>query len=154
MEKGLSPRQEAFVNAYAATGFTNGTQAAIAAGYLEKNAHVTASRLLKNAKVNAAIAARRKPAQEAAQVDAAYVFARLRDVVESSMTRVPVLDMMGEHTYDAGGAPVFRLLDAPSANSALRTLVTALGMGREKADKDATIAALAGSLQEALGRVE
>jgi len=45
----LTPRQSRFVNEYLVD--LNGTQAAVRAGYSESGAHVTASRLLKNAKV-------------------------------------------------------------------------------------------------------
>ncbi len=50
----LSAKQKAFVTAYLINGF-NATKAAIAAGYANGSAHVTGSRLLRNAKVAAAI---------------------------------------------------------------------------------------------------
>jgi phage terminase small subunit len=50
------PREERFVARYVEN--PNGTQAAIAAGYSPKSAHVTASRLLKRAKITNAIARR------------------------------------------------------------------------------------------------
>ena len=50
------PREERFVTLYVEN--PNGTQAAIAAGYAPKSAHVTASRLLKRAKIRDAIARR------------------------------------------------------------------------------------------------
>ncbi len=49
----LPPKQAKFVAEYLRDG--NGTRAALAAGYGEGGAHVTASRLLKNAKVAAAV---------------------------------------------------------------------------------------------------
>jgi phage terminase small subunit len=52
----LDPREERFVTLYVDN--PNGTQSAIAAGYAPKSAHVTASRLLKRAKVRDAIATR------------------------------------------------------------------------------------------------
>ncbi len=54
----LSGRQQAFVEAYIADIKHNQTAAAIAAGYKEKTAAQAASRLMKNEKVAAAIAAR------------------------------------------------------------------------------------------------
>ena len=51
----LSPRQQRFVEEYLVD--LNGTQAAIRAGYSEKGAHVQASQLLSNPKVNEAVAA-------------------------------------------------------------------------------------------------
>jgi phage terminase small subunit len=52
----LDPREERFATRYVEN--PNGTQAAIAAGYSPKSAHVTASRLLKRAKIKDAIAKR------------------------------------------------------------------------------------------------
>lgn len=53
----LDNRQQRFVDVYVTNGFRE-RKAAIEAGYAEKSAHVTASRLLKNAKIQAAISAR------------------------------------------------------------------------------------------------
>jgi phage terminase small subunit len=50
----LTPKQERFVEAYLANN-GNGTQAAIAAGYGQKSAHVTASRLIRLPKVRNAL---------------------------------------------------------------------------------------------------
>jgi phage terminase small subunit len=52
----LDPREERFVTLYVDN--PNGTQAAIAAGYAPTSAHVTASRLLRRAKIKDAIARR------------------------------------------------------------------------------------------------
>ena len=49
----LTPRQANFISEYLKTG--NATRAAIDAGYPESSAHVTGARLLKNAKVKAAV---------------------------------------------------------------------------------------------------
>lgn len=48
-ENGLTEKQRRFCDYYLID--PNGTQAAIKAGYAEKNAHVEASRLLRNAKI-------------------------------------------------------------------------------------------------------
>jgi phage terminase small subunit len=50
----MTPKQAIFYGEYIKDG--NGTRAAIAAGFPEKSAHVAAARMLKNAKVAAAIA--------------------------------------------------------------------------------------------------
>jgi phage terminase small subunit len=60
----LTEKQNRFVDAYLLE--QNGTKAAIAAGYSEKSAAVEASRLLRNAKVVAAIEVQRAPAPEVA----------------------------------------------------------------------------------------
>ena len=54
----MTERQYRFVNEYFLSG-ANGTAAAKAAGYSSKSAHVTAARLLRNAKVGAEIERRR-----------------------------------------------------------------------------------------------
>ena len=51
----LTGKQQAFVAAYLSNGF-NATKAAVEAGYAPDSAHVEGSRLLRNAKVQAAIA--------------------------------------------------------------------------------------------------
>jgi phage terminase small subunit len=75
-DTGLSARQEEFARQYLVPSATqgnklqdndipfNGTRAAIRAGYAESGAHVTATRLLKNAKVQAYMATLQKPAME------------------------------------------------------------------------------------------
>lgn len=59
--KKLTPRQELFVFHYVAE--PNGTAAAVAAGYAERSAKVTASRLLTNANVQKKISALQKRAE-------------------------------------------------------------------------------------------
>ena len=49
------PSKEDFIKEYVLTGCKNGTQAAINAGYSEKTAAQTASRLLKDVKIRGAI---------------------------------------------------------------------------------------------------
>ena len=53
-DRGLSAQQERFCQEYALNG-KNGTKAAIAAGYSEKSAAVTACRLLKNDKITSRV---------------------------------------------------------------------------------------------------
>jgi len=79
-ETGLSSRQEEFARQYLAPtapeGYKmqdndvpfNGTRAVIRAGYSENGAHVTASRLLRNPKIQAYMATLRKPAMEQFQL--------------------------------------------------------------------------------------
>ncbi len=55
MNEALNPRQDQFVDEYLLDG--NGTQAAIKAGYSSDTAAQQASRLLRNVKVQQAIAA-------------------------------------------------------------------------------------------------
>lgn len=68
----LKGRQRAFVDAYLSNGF-NATQAAITAKYAKDSAHVSASRLLRNDKVAAAI----EEQMEALAMGKAEILARL-----------------------------------------------------------------------------
>lgn len=70
----LPPKQRAFVREYPKDN--NGTQAAIRAGYAEKGAAVTASKLLKNPKVRDAIAAAQEKAAKRADITVDEVLKR------------------------------------------------------------------------------
>lgn len=142
----LNSRQEAFVNAYVSDGCKNGKQAAIAAGYASKTAEVTASKLLRLGKVKEAIEARRKPAKEAAIVDAAFVFSKLKEVVLVNSHLYQKEGFEGP-MFNPDGSPLMKMVDAAAANAALKTLAGCLQMGKEKGDKDSTIASLAESLR-------
>lgn len=75
----LSPRQQSFVHAYVESG--NGSAAAIHAGYSERSAKVTASRLLTKANVRTAV--RSQQAQIAKRLDLSRekVLAELQEAV-------------------------------------------------------------------------
>lgn len=76
----LTPKQAAFVREYLID--LNGTQAAIRAGYSANAAEVEASRLLRNAKVAAAVAEAQAARAERCQVDADWVLKRWTAIVE------------------------------------------------------------------------
>src|ERR1700722_6235631 len=61
----MLPRQERFVDAYILTG--NATEAAIKAGYSKKNARFSASEILTNPNVAAAVAEKRRKLAEKAE---------------------------------------------------------------------------------------
>lgn len=98
----------------------NGTQAAIRAGYAAKSAKVTAARLLTNANVAARIAELRAARTARTEVDADYVVANLRSVVERCMQREQVLSPYGQ--------PVTPEFDADAAIAALKLLGHHVGM--------------------------
>lgn len=78
MPNDLNPRYQRFVDEFVAD--SNGTQAAIRAGYSERTAAQQASRLLKNVKIAAAIAEARKTVAERLGITAERVlteYARL-----------------------------------------------------------------------------
>lgn len=75
----LNPKLRHFADEFLANG-RNGKRAAIAAGYAEKSAEVTASRLLRNAKVDAYITAREKALQRKLELRQENVLELLRDM--------------------------------------------------------------------------
>lgn len=88
----LTPKQQRFVDEYLID--LNATQAYIRAGYAVKNEDVaaaTASKLLRNAKVQEAIQEAQTKRQEQTQIDAAYVLRRLVEI-----DQMDVLDIMDD----------------------------------------------------------
>jgi len=76
-KKNLSPKQSRFVDEYARD--RNGAGAAVRAGYAQGSAHVTASRLLRNANVGAALRQLEIEYAVALEIDRAKVVAGLKD---------------------------------------------------------------------------
>lgn len=81
----LSDREKIFVAAYIRD--PNGTQAAIAAGYSERSAHVQAARLIKKAKVRKAIDDATAKAAEDAGLTRRSVLRQLQRMVEADLAR-------------------------------------------------------------------
>lgn len=77
-ENELTAKQRAFVREYLID--LNGTQAALRAGYSAKSAHVEAARLLKNAKVDAAISSAMKLRAERTEITADRVLKELAKI--------------------------------------------------------------------------
>lgn len=82
--------------------------AAIYAGYSKASAHVQASRLLKNPKIQAAVEELKGNAAEAAIVDVKWVLVRLKRIVKRCMEPTAILNSKGEPTgeyrFDSNGA--------------------------------------------------
>ena len=98
-DDGLTPRQERFVQEYL-TGL-NATAAYKRAGYQAKNdnvAGVMGHRLLRNAKVQAAIRQAREDMQQRAEVSRDWVIRALKETIDLALRDVPVLDRKGEPT--------------------------------------------------------
>lgn len=72
----MTPRQQRFIEEYSLSG--NATQAAIAAGYCKHSAHVTGSRLLRNAKVWRVIEAKKRIAAERNEITRDYIVNELQ----------------------------------------------------------------------------
>lgn len=73
----------------------NGTQAAIRAGYSEKSAHVTACRLLKDAKVQAAIQKEIAKRSQRTEITQDFVLNGLKALTLKCEATVPILDKKG-----------------------------------------------------------
>jgi phage terminase small subunit len=105
MSDKLNPRQAIFYGEYIKDG--NGTRAAIAAGFPESSAHVAAARLLKNAKVSAAVAAWRSRQQEKLEISAERVLQEL--------TKLATYDPKNLYYPDGSRIPVHLLDDITRA---------------------------------------
>ena len=94
----LTRKQQRFVEEFLID--LNATQAAIRAGYSKATAAAQASRLLTNANVAETIAAAQAKQAERAEIDTAWVIARLVNEAQNadkSSTRVRALELLGKH---------------------------------------------------------
>lgn len=118
----LTPKQRMFVKEYLTD--LNATQAAIRAGYSRKTAESQGSRLLRNAKVAAAVQEGVKAREERVDLTADYVLGSLKEVVQRCMVRQPVMVRDGKdwvQKTDADGEGVWEFNSA-GANRALELL--------------------------------
>lgn len=143
----LTLKQQAFVAEYLKCG--NATEAVKKAGYQcksDKAAGVQGARLLGYASVQGAINAAKNKIMDEAIVDAAFVLNGLKEVALAGMVKVPKRDMAGNQEVDSEGNPAWRMIDAPSATGALKTLAQCIGLGKDKDEKDQAITTLAETL--------
>ena len=78
----------------------NGTQAAIRAGYAPKGAAVTASRMLNNAKIQAAVQAARAERAKRTGITADWVLTQIASIAtdaERDSDRLKALELLGKH---------------------------------------------------------
>ena len=80
----MNPRQQRFIEEYSLSG--NATQAATAAGYSNSSAHVTGSRMLRNAKVWRAISTKQRKAAEKAEITREWLIKQQRKVYEDAIS--------------------------------------------------------------------
>lgn len=143
----LTLKQQAFVAEYLKSG--NATGAVKAAGYQcksDKAAGVVGARLLGTVSVQGAIKAAKEKVMDEAIVDAAFVLNGLKEIAIAGMVQVPKRDIEGNQEVDKNGQPAYRMIDAPSATGALKTLAQCIGLGKDKDEKDAAITTLAETL--------
>lgn len=121
----LTDKQKRFVEEYLVD--LNATQAAIRAGYSAKTAEAQASRLLRNVKVQEAVAAGQEARSARVELTQDWVLDRLREVTERCMQHEAVLDQegnpTGEYKFNAAGA-----------NKAIELIGKHLGMFKEKVE--------------------
>ena len=120
----MSPKENRFVAEYLKD--QNATQAAIRAGYSKRSAGNQGNRLMKNDEIKAAIDDRVQSIAEKVGASKEYVLAALKEVVERSLQRIPVMEFDYEEKRlvqkrDADGNGMWEF-DAAGANGALRML--------------------------------
>ena len=95
----ITPKQQAFIHAYAANG-NNGRQAAITAGYATASAHVTASTMLKMDKIRKRLEPTQNKQTERLALDADWIIHRLMKEAEDGENgegaRVRALELLGK----------------------------------------------------------
>lgn len=142
MKDTLTAKQRRFVTEYLKD--QNGKQAGIRCGFSPKNAEVSASRLLSQVNVRAAVDEAMQDAAKMAGVDAAYVLAGLKEVAERCMQRTPVMIRQGremvqktqEVDLPGGGTEEVGVweFDSMGANTALKSLGQHLKLFTDKTE--------------------
>ena len=107
-ENELTPKQRAFVREYLLD--LNATQAAIRAGYSERSAHVEGVRLLKNAKVDAAVSAAMHLRAHRTEITSDRVLKELAELLQVAARLFGQLDDGQVGSFFNGG---FRFFIAP-----------------------------------------
>jgi phage terminase small subunit len=97
----LDPREQRFIALYVDN--PNGTQAAIAAGYAPRSAHVTASRLLNRAKIKDAIARRNAELMVELDFTPARIVREIAKVAGVNMADFVSIDNEGNPHIDLSG---------------------------------------------------
>lgn len=142
----LTPKQQRFVTEYLKCG--NATEAARRAGYKgsDKTLKSIGTENLSKPVIQGAIKEAKAKVMDVAIVDATFVLNGLRDIALAGMVKVPKRNMAGNQDVDSDGNPAWRMIDAPSATGALKTLAQCIGLGKDKDEKDQAITTLAETL--------
>lgn len=136
----LTDKQRKFVSEYLVD--LNATQAAIRAGYSERNASKIGPELLGKTGVRAAIEAAQAQREKRTLVTVDYVVSSLREVAERCLQKSPVTNAKGKQVQDEQGRDVWKF-DSAGANRALELLgkhVNAFGERKEEAPEDMPVA--------------
>ena len=128
LEKFLTPKERRFVWEYEIDW--NGTRAAIRAGFSQKSAAVTASRLLRKANVAAYARARQREQYEALNINREALSLKLVKVLDQCMEGTEHLTWNSDSKeYEPDGTFVF---DSKGATNALKLLGDSIGMYQQQ----------------------
>ena len=119
----LPPKRQRFVDEYVID--SNGTQAAIRAGYSPKTAGVQAESLLKIPDIREALDEKLAEIRKKNELTVDYVIDRAKKIIERCMQAEPVYDRIGDPTGEYK-------FDAAGANGSLKILAKYLGMETTK----------------------
>ena len=131
----MTAKQETFIREYLID--FNSTQAAIRAGYSPKTAYSIGQRLLKNVEVSQAISQAMAERKQRTEINADYVLHNLREIVERTMQKKPVI-VKGEQAIDENGNNLW-CFDAKNAIKALELIGRHLGMFTDKREVKADL---------------
>lgn len=124
----MTTKQALFVQEYISS--LNATQSAINAGYSPKTAYSIGQRLLKNVEVSQAISQAMAERKQRTEITADFVLTNLREIVERTMQKKPVM-CKGEQVTDEQGNNLW-CFDAKNAIKALELIGRHLGMFTDK----------------------
>lgn len=95
----LTAKQQAFVSEYLVD--LNATQAAIRAGYKEKNAYQVGSENLRKPQIQSAIQEAREAREKATLYDSAWIIAQIAEIAQdpeqAARDRLKALELLGKH---------------------------------------------------------
>lgn len=121
----LNAKQKRFVDEYLID--MNATQAAIRAGYSEKNAASIAVQLLNKTHVAEAVNRAISEREERTKITKDLVVQNLWEAYKVCSTLVAKLNFEGKQDVDKDGKPAWRMVDASNAMSALDKLMKHVG---------------------------
>ena len=117
--RGLTAKQQRFVEEYLADENMNATKAAIRAGYSKRSATQCAHENMKKPEIAAAIAAAIDERSKRNRIDQDYVLRQAVKLHERCMQEIePFTDRQGNHVHDEKGRPLY-LFNATGAARAL-----------------------------------
>lgn len=124
-KNGLTDKQKRFVDEYLID--LNATQAAIRAGYSEKTANRIGPELLVKTCIQDAISKAKAERSERTKITKDLVVKELYETYKICAVQIPKMNFEGEQEFSRDGQPVWKMVDATSAVSALDKLMKHVG---------------------------